>query len=249
MKKKMLALFVTGAVILAGGCGSAESVQQEQQTDVADREDAAAGDTASQPEDGSAQDGAASQPQDDGPQSADGGSQPGDGGSQSADGGAQSEDGNQDGNVASQPEDGNTADGSAPSQDTDKADMDGLSDVLESVYSAAPGTAGSSLKSVIAAGAILDWAEDNYALSSGEEIKSAVSDWRAKKKESAGDVYSDGDMLDALAGVDADAKLIMSDRAGMAELLEDSGTVLSHEQYTAERYQAVADIFVSSFTK
>lgn len=196
VKKKILALFMTGSVILAGGCGSAGSVQQEQQMEVSDGAAAAAGDVLSQREDGSVQDEAAEQPQDAG-----------------------------------------------------QADLDGLSDVLESVYSAVPGTAGSSLKSVIAAGAILDWAEDNYALSSDAEIMAAVSDWRAKKQESAGDVYSDGDMLDALAGADADAKLILSDRTGMAELLEESGAVLLHEQYTAERYQAVTGIFVNSFTK
>lgn len=135
---------------------------------------------------------------------------------------------------------------------TDAAQTDGteqIKEVLDSVFAAVPGTAGGALKSVTAACRLLDWSEDYAKTAEPAALQEAAGQWRQGMQEAEDSVYTDDDMLQALAAVQADAQMILTDREAMADRLEEAGCVPGHDTYTEENLQTVCDILQIVFTQ
>lgn len=99
------------------------------------------------------------------------------------------------------------------------AEQEALDEALNACLGWGPGSAGSSLHSVVAAAALLDWAQAN-GLASGQsgEIEALFADWYDTLDEFDKDTFSETWPL-----VCDEAALLLEDAAGMAELMETAG--------------------------
>ncbi|MCI2047908.1 MAG: hypothetical protein LKJ90_09375 [Faecalibacterium sp.] len=97
------------------------------------------------------------------------------------------------------------------------------------------GDAGSSLKSMIAACSVLDWAEDtNAASASGLQDEAAA--WLTSLSADDASLFADN-----WYSVSANGDALAADPASVADLLEAAGNPNRHKSYTAANWQAVKD--------
>ena len=90
------------------------------------------------------------------------------------------------------------------------------------------GDAGSSLKSVIAACALLDWGEDNAASKIGADaMQTAASSWLSGLDDDGRSTFAED-----WGSISGDAQNLLIDPDGMAGLLSDAGNPNRHSHYT-----------------
>ncbi|WP_455718511.1 hypothetical protein [Anaerosporobacter sp.] len=123
-------------------------------------------------------------------------------------------------------------------------DMDSWNTLLTDIYNAAPGTAGSSLKSARAAGELLDWLEDYAPMTDMDTLKEATKTWMTDNKDI---ITSMEDLAASWNSVANNAKTILTDRDGILSLLEDAGYTLQHDTYTETNFNNIKSIFDELF--
>lgn len=123
------------------------------------------------------------------------------------------------------------------------ADMEAWNTLLTDIYNAAPGTAGSSLKSARAAGELLDWLEDYAAMTDTDTLKEATKTWLLTNK----DTITNEDLAAAWNSVAINANTILTDRDSILPLLDDAGYVLQHDTYTENHFNNIKSIFDDLF--
>ena len=97
--------------------------------------------------------------------------------------------------------------------------LDSLSDAFEPCLGWGPGVSGCSLKSVIAAASLLQWAEQAHLSShTSEEIQDAFYDWF--NALSAADQEN---FAEAWTMIEPDALELLSDKEGMTDRIADAG--------------------------
>lgn len=113
-----------------------------------------------------------------------------------------------------------------------------LETLLSDIQGAVPGTAGSTLKQLRAAGELLDWAQDG-----GAAQTDALEMWLA------GSLLTPGAMAWSYAGVLDAADRILSGESGIAAELDDAGYVLQHTEYDQTLYRGAARSLSLLFTR
>jgi hypothetical protein len=97
------------------------------------------------------------------------------------------------------------------------------------------GDAGSSLKSMIAACSLLDWAEDNGAAKADSaELAAEVQSWL-----NGLDSDQRANMSENWEGISANADTVVSDPASVADLLDCAGNPNRHASYTSANWEAL----------
>lgn len=110
-------------------------------------------------------------------------------------------------------------------------DQDGLHAALEQCVCYGQGEAGVSLKTVVAACGMLDWAEDNPAAPADDEISRCVEDWLGEK-----DLETRQRFWDNWPSIDQQAREILADPDACRDLLASAGNPQRHEQYSSGCY-------------
>lgn len=123
-------------------------------------------------------------------------------------------------------------------------DMEAWNILLTDIYIAAPGTAGSSLKSAKAAGELLDWLEDYAPMTDMDALKEATNTWLTDNKDA---ISSKEDLAAAWNSVTNNAKEILTNRDSILPLLDDAGYALQHDTYTESNFNNIKSIFDDLF--
>jgi hypothetical protein len=123
-------------------------------------------------------------------------------------------------------------------------DMEAWNALLTDIYNAAPGTAGSSLKSARAAGELLDWLEDYAPMTDIDALREATNTWLTDNKDS---ITSMEDLAASWDSVSNNAKAILTDRDSILPLLDDAGYTLQHDTYTENNFTNVKPILDDLF--
>ncbi len=97
------------------------------------------------------------------------------------------------------------------------------------------GDAGSSLKSMIAACALLDWGEDTKAASASGLTDEATA-WLAALSSDDASLFADN-----WYSISANGDAMVANPASQADLLETAGNPNRHKTYTAANWQAIKD--------
>lgn len=122
-------------------------------------------------------------------------------------------------------------------------DMDAWNALLTDIYNAAPGTAGSSLKSARAAGELLDWLEDYAAMTDTDTLKEATKTWLLTNK----DIITMEDLAASWNSVAINANTILTDKDSILPLLDDAGYELQHDTYSENIFNNIKSIFDDLF--
>ena len=131
------------------------------------------------------------------------------------------------------------------SDNTKEADFTTFQSILTDIYHAEPGTAGCSLKSAKAAGELLDWLEDNIALTDKEALQETTTDWYDTNSKTLTEIET---MSDAWQSVLSDANSIISDRDNITPILSDAVYTLQHDTYTQDNLDMINEIFTNVFS-
>ena len=115
-------------------------------------------------------------------------------------------------------------------------DESGLHAALELCVSFGPGEAGVSLKTVIAACGMLDWAEDNPETPESRTITRSVEDWLGDKDLATRELFWEN-----WPSIEQQAHAILDDPDGAAELLASAGNPQKHSCYTQTSYTRLCD--------
>ena len=102
-------------------------------------------------------------------------------------------------------EEGTVSENEEVTQEENKAQttpVEGQETIMESIYNAIPGTAGSSLKAVSAAAGLLDWIMDKASGIPTDQITAQATEWAKEKLENGTEA---DELLDGLASVQAEA--------------------------------------------
>ena len=133
---------------------------------------------------------------------------------------------------------GDNATTSAPTVDEEENGFNGLTDPAAAFARGlgwGPGTAGTSLKSVAAAAAMMDWAEQNRAGSrSAASLNDCLTEWYTGLES-----FDQENFAEAWPLIEDAAQRILDDPAGEAPFLEDAG-VEETPTCSAEDWKALA---------
>ncbi|MCD7771951.1 MAG: hypothetical protein LUH23_07695 [Oscillospiraceae bacterium] len=101
--------------------------------------------------------------------------------------------------------------------------------LMDSCFGVGPGSAGSSLRSVSAAGSLLDWAEDHIDMLTEESLEELLNEWD-------GYDWDYEDLVESWNSVAGSINEIVSDPTdeSLLGLLDDSGYTLQHESYSED---------------
>ncbi|MCR4945438.1 MAG: hypothetical protein K5929_00660, partial [Lachnospiraceae bacterium] len=111
-------------------------------------------------------------------------------------------------------------------------------DVLEVIYSAAPGTAGSSIRLELAAKELLDFSETYGGKISGDDITADTNAWFDEMTESgAADIRAD--FAECLSMVKPVAETIAEDPSVPTPLAEDYDYTLQYDSYDTEKLEEI----------
>ncbi len=110
--------------------------------------------------------------------------------------------------------------------------------VLEGIYSAAPGTAGSSIRLELAAKELLDFSETYGGKISGDDITADTNAWFDEMTESgAADIRADFE--ECLSVVKPMAETIAQDPSVSTDLAEDYDYTLQYDSYDTEKLEEI----------
>ena len=110
--------------------------------------------------------------------------------------------------------------------------------VLEGIYSAAPGTAGSSIRLELAAKELLDFSETYGGKISGDDITADTNAWFDEMTESgAADIRAD--FAECLSVVKPMAETIAQDPSVSTDLAEDYDYTLQYDSYDTEKLEEI----------
>lgn len=113
-----------------------------------------------------------------------------------------------------------------------------LLSVLEGIYSAAPGTAGSSIRLELAAKELLDFSETYGGKISGDDITADTNAWFDEMTESgAADIRAD--FAECLSVVKPVAETIAQDPSVPTDLAEDYDYTLQYDSYDTEKLEEI----------
>lgn len=119
--------------------------------------------------------------------------------------------------------------------DVEKAEEEFL-EVLDACAGVWPGTAGSSLRGIRAAGMLLDWSETYADLLSTDQIELFAENWTDScLEEDLANLY------EAWESVAYSAREMAEDPLSEAELLEDAGYQLLYSEYHADAVEIVIE--------
>ncbi len=101
--------------------------------------------------------------------------------------------------------------------------------IMDSCFGVGPGSAGSSLRSVSAAGGLLDWAENHIDMLTEESLEELIAEWD-------GYDWDYEDLEESWNSVVGSIEEIVADPTDemLLGLLDDSGYTLQHESYSEE---------------
>ncbi|MCD7823234.1 MAG: hypothetical protein LUG86_04355 [Oscillospiraceae bacterium] len=119
--------------------------------------------------------------------------------------------------------------------------LEEFSTIIEACANVAPGTAGSSLRSVSAAGSLLDWAEFHKYVLSEYAITALLDEWKASSDDFDWQLECLVESWESVAG---SIEEIVSDPTdeSLSGLLDDSGYELQNSEYDEE----IAEMIISA---
>lgn len=120
-------------------------------------------------------------------------------------------------------------------------DEDGLHLALEQCVSYGSGEAGSSLKAVIAACGLLDWAEEHPEAPADSELTDSIEGWLGSQELAVREQFWEN-----WPAIDQQAREIQADPEELDELLASAGDPQNHESYTLASYDRLCGC-VSAF--
>ncbi|MCD7804238.1 MAG: hypothetical protein LUH03_03665 [Oscillospiraceae bacterium] len=102
-------------------------------------------------------------------------------------------------------------------------------DLMDACFGVGPGSAGSSLRSVSAAGSLLDWAENHSDMLTEETLEELLAEWN-------GYDWDYEDLEESWNSVVGSIEEIVADPTdeSLLGLLDDSGYTLQHESYSED---------------
>lgn len=112
---------------------------------------------------------------------------------------------------------------------------------LEQCAAYGPGEAGSSLKTVVAACGMLDWAEANPAVPADKELTRRIEGWLDEQEPDSRELFWQN-----WPSIDRQAQEILADPEANRELIESAGVIQRYDSYSYRSYGRLSGCVAAS---